>query len=154
MVDLHAMFMLGLGDHSVNYFIGPATDRQRWHADNFVDIVKLCLENYKAGVTPSGLAAIMMDFAEDRGFTDYMVPGFEHGIGMMGDEWRIGLNDGPFEYWTNPFHEYQVGEMLICAMQYACPDENIGFRYEAPIIIERDGCELLSKHPLEIIEIK
>ena len=67
-----------------------------------------------------------------------MVPGFEHGIGMMGDEWRIGLNDGPFPYWTNPDHVYQENEVLICAMQYACPEENIGFRYENPIVIKEE----------------
>ncbi len=39
MVDLHAMFMLGLGDHAHNYLLGPATPRQRWHAQNFVDLV-------------------------------------------------------------------------------------------------------------------
>jgi len=44
--------------------------------------------------------------------------------------------------------------MLICAMQYACADDKIGFRYEAPIVIKKDGIELLPKHPLEIIEIK
>ena len=35
MVDLHAMFMLGLGDHSHNYLLGPATARQKWHAQQF-----------------------------------------------------------------------------------------------------------------------
>lgn len=153
MVDLHAMYKLGLGDHSVNYLIGPATERQWWHANNFLDIVKLCLKNYKAGVSPSSLASELMNFAEMRGFADFMVPGFEHGIGMLGDEWRIGPNNGPFAHWTNPFHEYKPGEMLICAIQYACPEENIGFRYEAPIVIGDDACELLAKHPLEIIEI-
>jgi Xaa-Pro aminopeptidase len=83
-----------------------------------------------------------------------MVPGFEHGIGMMGDEWRIGLNDGPFPYWTNPDHVYRENEVLICAMQYACPEENIGFRYENPIVITRDGCEEMSKYPLGIEEIR
>ena len=29
----------------------------------------------------------MMDFSEAGGFADYMVPGYEHGIGMLGDEW-------------------------------------------------------------------
>lgn len=153
MVDLHAMFKLGLGDHSVNYFLGAATKRQRWHADNFLDMVKQCLSKYKAGVSPSGLAMELMDFAESRNFADYMVPGFEHGIGMMGDEWRIGLNDGPFEYWTNPLHTYQEGEMLICAMQYACPEENIGFRYEGPIVIRENDCELLAKYPLAVLEV-
>jgi Xaa-Pro aminopeptidase len=150
MVDIHAMFKLGLGDHSHNYFLGNATDRQMWHAKNFVDIVGKTLATYRAGITPSQLAELMMAFAEERGFADYMVPGFEHGIGLMGDEWRIGLNDGPFPYWTNPDHVYREDEMLICAMQYACPEEDIGFRYENPIVIMKDRCEELSKYPLGI----
>ncbi|MGB2856034.1 MAG: M24 family metallopeptidase, partial [Dehalococcoidia bacterium] len=115
--------------------------------------VKLCLKTYRAGITPSSLADEMLDFCEEREFADYMVPGFEHGIGMTGDEWRIGLNDGPFAYWTNPDHEYQAGEMIICAMQYACPEENIGFRYENPILITENGCEAMSKFPLRVEEI-
>ncbi len=154
MVDIHAMFMLGLGDHSHNYLIAPATERQLWHAKNFVDIVALTLKTYRAGITPSTLADKMMAFAEERGFSDFMVPGFEHGIGMMGDEWRIGLNDGPFPYWTNPDHVYRENEVLICAMQYACPEENIGFRYENPIVIMKDGCDEMSKFPLGIEEIR
>ncbi|PKL39967.1 MAG: aminopeptidase P family protein [Spirochaetae bacterium HGW-Spirochaetae-1] len=153
MVDIHAMFKLGLGDHSHNYFIGKATDRQWWHANNFVDLVKLTLKSYRAGITPSSLAGDMLAFAEERGFADFMVPGFEHGIGMLGDEWRIGMNDGPFPYWTNPDHVYKENEVLICAMQYACSDENIGFRYENPIVLHKDGCEELSKFPLGIEEI-
>lgn len=154
MVDIHAMFKLGLGDHSHNYLVAPVTDRQRWHADNFVDIVTKTLETYRAGMTPSLIAEKMMSFAEDRGFADYMVPGFEHGIGMAGDEWRIGLNDGPFPYWTNPDHVYRENELLICAMQYACPDDGIGFRYENPIVLHSDHCEPLSKFPLRVDEIQ
>jgi Xaa-Pro aminopeptidase len=153
MVDLHAMFKLGLGDHAHNYLLGPATSRQRWHAQNFVDLVELCLRTYGPGLSPSRIADEMLDFCEERGFADYMVPGFEHGIGLMGDEWRIGLENGPIPYWTNPDHRYQAGELLICAMQYACPEEDIGFRYENPILITEDGCEALSKFQLGIEEI-
>jgi len=152
-VDLHAMFKLALGDHAHNYLLAPATKRQKWHARNFVDLVNLCLATYRPGVSPSALADEMLDFCEERGFADYMVPGFEHGIGMTGDEWRIGLNDGPFPYWTNPDHRYQSGETIICAMQYACPEENIGFRYENPILITANGCEIMSKYPLAVEEI-
>ena len=154
MVDIHALYRLACGDHSHNYLIAPATERQLWHAKNFVDIVDLTLKTYKAGVSPSSLAAEMMLFAEERGFADFMVPGFEHGIGMLGDEWRIGDNNGPFPYWTDPDHVYRENEVLICAMQYACPEEDIGFRYENPILIKKDGCEYMSKYPLavEVIE--
>lgn len=154
MVDIHSMYRLGLGDHSHNYFIGKATDRQRRHAGNFLDIVTKTLQTYRAGITPCDLAQQMMAFAEERGFSDYMVPGFEHGIGMMGDEWRIGLNDGPFPYWTNPDHLYRENEVLICAMQYACPEEAIGFRYENPIVLHKDHCEELSKFRLSVDEIE
>ncbi len=153
MVDIHSMFKLGLGDHSHNYLIGPVSDRQRWHADNFVALVTGTLERYRAGVTPAGLGAEMMGFAAERGFVDFVLPGFEHGIGMLGDEWRIGRNDGPIPYWTNPQHVYQENEVLICAIQYACPDEGIGFRYENPIVLSADGCEELSKFPLSVDEI-
>jgi len=153
MVDIHSMYRLGLGDHSHNYLIAPVTERQRWHAQNFLDVTKLTLESYRAGVTPSGLAKDMLGFAEEKGFGPYLLPGFEHGIGLLGDEWRIGLNDGPVPYWTNPNHVYQENEVLICAIQYACPEENIGFRYENPIVLASDGCEELSKFPLGVEEI-
>jgi Xaa-Pro aminopeptidase len=154
MVDLHSTFRLALGDHTHNYLLAPATPRQRWHAQNFVDLVSLCLETYKAGVSPSSLADEMLVFCEERGFAEYMVPGFEHGIGLLGDEWRIGRNDGPFPYWTNPDHTYEPNEMLICAIQYACPEEEIGFRYENAILITEDGCETMSKYPLAVEEIE
>lgn len=155
MLDFHAMFQLALGDHSHNYLIGPATKRQRWHADNFVGLVSLVLSSYKAGATPSKLADVMMQFAEENGCADFVVPGCEHGIGLFGDEWRIGArNDGPFPFWTDPDHVYQENELLICAMQYAAPSEGIGFRYENPILILKDGCEYMSKYPLAIEEIE
>ncbi|MBW2562092.1 MAG: aminopeptidase P family protein, partial [Deltaproteobacteria bacterium] len=43
--------------------------------------------------------------------------------------------------------------LVVCAMQYAAPEENIGFRYENDIVIIKDGCEVLSKYPLGIEEI-
>jgi Xaa-Pro aminopeptidase len=43
--------------------------------------------------------------------------------------------------------------MIICATQYACPEEKIGFRYENPVLIEEEGCEAMSKLPLGIEEI-
>lgn len=155
MLDFHSMFMLALGDHSHNYLIGPASARLRRHADNFVDLVSTVLANYKEGATPSSLQMTMMDRAEALGCADFLLPGCEHGIGLFGDEWRIGRADeGPFPYWTDPDHAYRAGELLICAMQYAAPDEGVGFRYENPILIGKDGCEPLSKYPLAIEEIE
>ncbi len=154
MLDFHGMFKLALGDHSHNYLIGPASSRLRRHADNFVDLISTVLGAYRAGRTPSDLAAVMVDRAEVLGCADYVLPGCEHGIGLFGDEWRIGgAFEGPFPYWTNPDHEYRAGELLICAMQYAAPDEGVGFRYENPILLSETDCEVLSKYPLAIEEI-
>ncbi len=155
MLDFHSLFKLAMGDHSHNYLIGPATKAQRRHADNFVDLVATVLAAYRPGRTPSDMASLMMDRAEALHCADFCYPGCEHGIGLWGDEWRIGArNDGPFPYWTDPDHVYAKGEMLICAMQYASPDEKIGFRYENPIVLFEGGCEALSKYPLAIEEIR
>jgi Xaa-Pro aminopeptidase len=153
MVDLHAMYRLGLGDHTHNYLLGPSTERQRWHASNFQGLVRHCLGAYRAGQTPTTIADEMQRFSEDGGFAEYVVPGFEHGIGLMGDEWRIGLNRGPFAYWTDPDHTYRPHELIICAIQYACPEEGIGFRYENPMLLREDGNEVLSKYPLAVEEL-
>ena len=64
MFDLHAMFKLALGDHSHNYLLAPATELQRWHADNFVSCVQFVADSYKAGATPGDLITECGRFAE------------------------------------------------------------------------------------------
>jgi Xaa-Pro aminopeptidase len=154
MLDLHSLFMLTMGDHSHNYLIAPATKRQRWHADNFIALVQIVMDNYRAGITPGKLVEIMVDLARSRDCEFQILPGCEHGIGMFGDEWRVGASINPdMPYWTDPNHVYQENEMVVLAMQYAAPEDGIGFRYENDLLITKDGCELMSKYPFGIEEI-
>jgi Xaa-Pro aminopeptidase len=153
MVDLHAMFKLGLGDHSHNYLLSPVSDRQRELADHFIETISRVIDMYGPGMTPGKMADDMMDWADAKGFAQYLVPGFEHGIGVMGDEWRIGMNTGPMPYWTDPDHVYDENQVVICAMQFMVPEEEIGFRYEAPIVITKSGCDVLAKTPLKVTEL-
>jgi Xaa-Pro aminopeptidase len=154
MFDLHSMFKLGLGDHSHNYLIAPATKRQRWHADNFVVLVERLLKSYRAGKTPGGLLAEVLELAAERGCAEYVLPGVEHGIGLWGDEWKVGAEvNQAVPYWTDPAHTYQENEMVIAAMQYVCTEDDIGFRYENPVVLHKDGCELMSNFPLAVEEI-
>ena len=154
MFDLHSMFKLGLGDHSHNYLIAPASPRQRWHADNFVALIDHLLTRYRAGQTPAGLLAEVREVATERGCADCVLPAVEHGIGLWGDEWKVGAETcQAVPYWTDPTHTYQENEMVVAAMQYVCPEDDIGFRYENPVVLRREGCEVMSKFPLAIEEI-
>jgi Xaa-Pro aminopeptidase len=154
MIDLHSMFKLGLGDHSHNYLLAPATPRQRWHADNFVALIDGLLKRYRAGKTPAGLLGEVRELAATRGCGDYVLPAVEHGIGLWGDEWKVGAETNQaVPYWTDPTHTYQENEMVVAAMQYVCPEDEIGFRYENPVVLRTDGCETMSKFPLAIEEI-
>ena len=65
-----------------------------------------------------------------------------------------GADGDAHEARPNPDHVYREKEVLICALQYACPDEGIGFRYENPIVLGQHGCEALSKFPLSVDEIQ
>ncbi len=154
MFDLHSMFKLGLGDHSHNYLLAPASKRQRWHADNFVALIDHLLKIYRAGTTPAGLLAEIQALARERGCADYVLPGVEHGIGLWGDEWKVGAEvNQAVPYWTDPAHTYGEHEMVIAAMQYVCTEDDIGFRYENPIVLYKDRCEVMSNFPLAIEEI-
>ena len=154
MFDLHSMFRLGLGDHSHNYLLAPSTKRQRWHADNFVALVAHLIEHYRAGNSPAGLLATVRELAAARGCAEYVLPAVEHGIGLWGDEWKVGAETHQaVPYWTDAAHTYQEHEMVIAAMQYVCPQDQIGFRYENPVVLRKDGCEVMSKFPLAIEEI-
>ena len=155
MFDLHSMFKLGLGDHSHNYLIAPASKQQRWHADNFVALVSHLLASYRAGKTPAGLLVEMQALAAERGCAEFMLPGVEHGIGLWGDEWKVGAEvKQAVPYWTDSSHGYQDNEMVIAALQYVCPQDEIGFRYENAIVLRKDGCEVMSKFPLAIEDIE
>jgi Xaa-Pro aminopeptidase len=154
MFDLHSMFKLGLGDHSHNYLLSPATKRQRWHADNFVALVTRLLETYRPGQTPESMLGEVTSLAAERGCVDFVLPAVEHGIGLWGDEWKVGAEtDQEIPYWTDRGHAYGENEMVIAAMQYVCPQDEIGFRYENPVLLRDGGCEILSKFPLAIEEI-
>jgi len=154
MFDLHSMFRLGLGDHSHNYLLAPASKRQRWHADNFVALVDHLLESYRARKTPAGLLEEVCELAAERECAAYVLPAVEHGIGLWGDEWKVGAETKQaVPYWTDSTHTYGESEMVIAAMQYVCEEDEIGFRYENPVLLGRDGCEVMSKFPLAIEEI-
>jgi len=78
----------------------------------------------------------------------------EHGIGLRGDEWKVGAETHQgVPYWTDPTHTYQENEMVVAAMQYVCTEDDIGFRYENPVVLRPDGCEMMSKFPLAIEEV-
>jgi Xaa-Pro aminopeptidase len=154
MFDLHSMFKLGLGDHSHNYLLAPATKRQRWHADNFVALIDHLLASYRPGQSPDSMLAGVTGLAAERGCVDFVMPAVEHGIGLWGDEWKVGAELAQaIPYWTDRTHTYGEGEMVIAAMQYVCPQDEIGFRYENPVLLRDGGCETMSKFPLAVEEI-
>jgi Xaa-Pro aminopeptidase len=155
MVDIHALFKLACGDYCHNYIIGEPTAVQKKHMKNFISAMEVCRDNYKAGATPAGILAKVFEVSEKGGFTQNLSPGVEHGIGMLGDEWRVGRStDAGNPFWTDKNHVYQEDEVVIWAAQYFCTEDGIGFRYENPTIIHKDGCEPTGKLPLEVTVIE
>ena len=142
-----------MADEGIDIYLGSRLRTLSWTLDAFAPWRSFVVIPADGLPTTFTFVIDAARLEDERGFADFMIPGFEHGIGLMGDERRIGLNDGPFPYWTNPEHVYLEGELIICAMQYACPEESIGFRYENPIVLHEDRCEPLSKFPLRIDEV-
>jgi len=56
-------------------------------------------------------------------------------------------------FWTDPDHVYEPDHLVICAMQFMVPEDEVGFRYEAPVLITNSGSEVLAKTPLKVTEL-
>lgn len=79
----------------------------------------------------------------------------EHGIGLWGDEWKVGEETKQaVPYWTDPTHTYEGNEMVSAAMQYVCVEDDTGFRCENPIMLHKGGCDVMSHFSLAIEEIE
>ena len=103
---------------------------------------------------PSSLAAEMMDFAEDRaGFRTSWCPASSTASACSATNGALAATTARLLTGRTRITNTSKRSAHLCHA-VCCPDENIGFRYENPILLSKNGCEYMSKFPLaiEVIE--
>ncbi len=148
LLDLHAMYNLYLGDLARNAIMGEPTPGQRELSDVFVAACKLLLESLKPGVTYGEVADKMDAFMDRTGYRQYALPGYGHGIGILGNEYYPVVINSSVPYESKGDLVLQPNMVEVAALVLNKPGVG-GMRMEMTVLITKNGNEPLNKVPFE-----
>jgi Xaa-Pro dipeptidase len=148
LLDVHAMYNLYLGDLARNAIMGEPTPEQRELADVFVAACDLLLKSMKPGVTYGEVSDKVDAFMDRTGYRQYALPGYGHGIGILGNEWYPVLMNSSVPYESKGDLVLQPNMVEVAALVLNRPGVG-GMRMEMTVLITKDGNEPLNKVPFE-----
>ncbi|NPU84256.1 MAG: aminopeptidase P family protein [Syntrophaceae bacterium] len=147
-VDLHPLYQLYPSDLAHNFILGKPSAEQRKLADAYLKTAETIVRNFKAGNKVGDISKAVMDQVAELGYAQYTIPSFGHGLGVFGHEWYPAIvNNDEFR---DVVLEENVVEVAFLAMTVpgVC-----GMRLECPVLVTKDGGEMLCKTPLELTVI-
>lgn len=145
LVDMHPTYKHYYSDLSHNYILGKPTAKQQKLADAYLKTSEKLISSLKAGSTVGEVWNTVNDEVTKLGYVDYTLPGFGHGLGVIGHEWYPAiLNNDEFR---NVVLEENVVE--VAALVINVPDVG-GMRLECPVRVTSSGGEMLTTTPLEL----
>jgi Xaa-Pro aminopeptidase len=148
MVDLHGMYWLMLGDVAHNALMGKPGREWMEVRDAYVAVCYKVLEEMQPGRTLGEVAGAVNSFVQEKGWAEWVLPGFGHGIGHFGHEWYPCVADTPSPGNNQPDYALEPGYIQMMAV--VCNRPGVaGFRLERPLLITEHGNELLSRLPIE-----
>ncbi len=148
LLDVHAMYNLYLGDLARNAIMGEPTPEQRELAKAFVASCNMLLENMKPGVTYGEVADKMDAFMDRTGYRQYALPGYGHGIGILGNEYYPVVMNSSVPYESKGDLVLQPNMVEVAALVLNKPGVG-GMRMEMTVLITKNGNEPLNKVPFE-----
>jgi Xaa-Pro aminopeptidase len=145
LVDMHPTYRQYYSDLSHNYILGEPSPEQRKLADAYLSACKTLIASLKAGSTVGDVFKQTSDELERSGYRQYTLPGFGHGLGVVGHEWYPAIID------NDEFRDVVLEENVVevAALVINVPEVG-GMRFEAPVRVTPSGGEMLSATPLEL----
>ncbi|PKN71062.1 MAG: hypothetical protein CVU54_03540 [Deltaproteobacteria bacterium HGW-Deltaproteobacteria-12] len=147
-VDLHPLYQLYASDLAHNFILGKPTAQQKKLADAYLATAETIVRNFKAGNKVGDVHKAVMDKLTELGYAQFTIPSFGHGLGVFGHEWYPAIISN--DEFRDVVLEENVVEVAFLAMSVpgVC-----GMRLECPVLVTKDGGEMLCKTPLELTVI-
>jgi len=145
LVDLHPTYRQYYSDLSHNYLLGKPSAQQRALADAYSSACETLLSALRAGATVGDVFKKVSDELDRSGYRQYTLPGFGHGLGVVGHEWYPAIID------NDEFRDVVLQEDVVevAALVINVPGVG-GMRLECPVRVTPSGGERLSATPLEL----
>ncbi|MDD4357841.1 MAG: Xaa-Pro peptidase family protein [Smithellaceae bacterium] len=144
-VDLHPLYQLYPSDLAHNFILGKPTSDQQKLADAYLKTAETIVCNFKTGNRIGDITKTVMDTVTELGYAQYTIPSFGHGLGVFGHEWYPAVVNN--EEFRDVVLEENVVEVAFLAKTVPgiC-----GMRLECPVLVTKDGGEMLCKTPLQL----
>jgi hypothetical protein len=145
LVDMHPTYKQYYSDLSHNYILGEPSTEQRKLADAYLAACETLVASLKAGSTIGDVFKKVSDELERSDYRRYTLPGFGHGLGVVGHEWHPPIID------SDEVRDLVLQEDVVevAAMVINVPDVG-GMRLECPVRVTPSGGEMLTTTPLEL----
>jgi len=143
LIDLGPVYRLYMGDACYNAIVGKPSKEQESLKNAYEHISKYLIQNMKAGIKISDFVKLAYKEVVATGYDKYSVPYFGHGAGTdVRIPPIIDLNN------ETCFKENMV---VTAGLHFYAPHIG-GMRLEAPVLITKNGGEILTKYNLEVHE--
>ncbi len=144
-IDMHPTYKQYYSDLSHNYIIGKPSNEQQKLADAYLKASEILISSLKAGSTIGEVVNAVRESVTSSGYAGYTLPGYGHGLGVVGHEWYPAIVD------SNEFRDVVLEENVVevAALVINVPELG-GMRLECPVRITPSGGEMLTSTPLEL----
>ncbi|MBU3915359.1 Xaa-Pro peptidase family protein [bacterium] len=144
-IDLHPTYKQYYSDLSHNYIFGKPSKEQRQLADAYLKTSETLIAGLKAGSTIGQLWNKVTETVTASGYAPYTLPGYGHGLGVVGHEWYPAIVD------NDEFRDVVLEENVVevAALVINVPGVG-GMRLECPVRVTSSGGEMLTTTPLEL----
>lgn len=145
LVDMHPTYKQYYADLSHNYILGRPTPEQQKLADAYLEAAETLVGALKAGNTVGQVWEAVNDRVTKSGYVDFTLPGFGHGLGVIGHEWFPAIVN------NDEFRDVVLEENVVevAALVINVPEVG-GMRLECPVRVTASGGEMLCKTPLAL----
>jgi Xaa-Pro aminopeptidase len=128
-------------------FLGTLSVEKRNAYETFMEMHQIAEENLKAGTPLIEIENILRRFAEKKGYGEYYVTGFAHGVGLLTEE-------DPITTIVIPHRRYQAMENMILASIHApLTIPGVGtIKFEDTYMVQTEKPEKLTRFTYEIIK--
>ena len=145
LVDMHPTYKQYYSDLSHNYILGKPSPDQRKLADAYLAAAEVLVKNLKAGNTVGQVWQAVNDSVTASGYVAYTLPGFGHGLGVIGHEWFPAIVN------NDEFRDVVLEENVVEVAALVINVPNVGgMRLECPVRVTASGGEMLCATPLEL----
>lgn len=145
LIDMHPTYKQYYSDLSHNYILGKPTVRQQKLADAYLKAAEILVASLKSGNTVGQVWEVVNQSVTDSGYVDFTLPGFGHGLGVIGHEWFPAIvNNDEFRNVVLLDNVVEVAALVINVPEVG------GMRLECPVRVTPSGGEMLCKTPLEL----